>query len=239
MLFSTASLMEQETPYLLPLELARGTVSQLADQLFEWKSIGLVVPDALSELVYGVYPADGRGRDGAGRSGRFGSVGRKGAPHGRPRPPISWRPIMSNRHWPFGGAARASLRVIWGPIWARASSIITPPGIFSRLSTPPTCRSAGATWKRSKAITIGASRTSKSNGAARTVCCVSAGPLLPFDAHALPDWLTLWEGDMDNLLVFFADYITHRGRALSRQGRYVAMRRPGEYGPTLVALGRR
>jgi hypothetical protein len=51
MIFSTASLMEQETPYLLPLELARGTVSQLADQLFDWKSIGLIVPDALCELV--------------------------------------------------------------------------------------------------------------------------------------------------------------------------------------------
>jgi hypothetical protein len=36
---------------------------------------------------------------------------------------------------------------------------------------------------------------------------IVAGPLLPFDAHALPDWLTLWEGDFDNLLLFFSDYI--------------------------------
>ncbi len=36
---------------------------------------------------------------------------------------------------------------------------------------------------------------------------VIAGPLLPFDAHALPDWLALWEGDFDNLLQFFSDFI--------------------------------
>ena len=46
---------------------------------------------------------------------------------------------------------------------------------------------------------------------------VIAGPLLPFDASSLPDWLALWEGDMDNLLIFFTDYIRtvverYRGR---------------------------
>ena len=48
MTFTTASLMERDSPYLLPLELARGTLSQLSDQLFEWKSIGLIVPDAVN-----------------------------------------------------------------------------------------------------------------------------------------------------------------------------------------------
>ena len=36
---------------------------------------------------------------------------------------------------------------------------------------------------------------------------VSVGPLLWFDAHAWPDWLTLWEGDFDNLRDFAAQFV--------------------------------
>ena len=111
LIFSTASLMEQETPYLLPLEIARGTVSQLTDQLFEWKSIGLLVPDALTALVIGINPAIGRGRYGPRRSGRRRQCWPKRFFAQPPRPLIGWRRSMSNRHCRFGGAARGSLRV--------------------------------------------------------------------------------------------------------------------------------
>ena len=45
---STGTLVERPTPYLLPLELARGTINQLRHQLFEWQSIGLATPPAVA-----------------------------------------------------------------------------------------------------------------------------------------------------------------------------------------------
>ena len=48
---STGTLIEREEPYLLPLELARGTISQLRSQLADWQVIGLAVPEAITEKL--------------------------------------------------------------------------------------------------------------------------------------------------------------------------------------------
>ena len=46
----TASLPEREAPYVLLLELARGKISTLKDQLSVWQLAGLNIPDALWKL---------------------------------------------------------------------------------------------------------------------------------------------------------------------------------------------
>jgi hypothetical protein len=43
---STASLYEREEPYLLPLELARGKIAQLRDQISAWQVGGMTVPES-------------------------------------------------------------------------------------------------------------------------------------------------------------------------------------------------
>lgn len=48
---ATACLMERETPYELPLELARGEISQFRNQLAEWQAIGLEVPQPVRQLA--------------------------------------------------------------------------------------------------------------------------------------------------------------------------------------------
>ncbi|NQU19757.1 MAG: hypothetical protein HQ567_00630, partial [Candidatus Nealsonbacteria bacterium] len=48
---STSSLMEQFEAYQLPLELARGTIAQLRDQLADWQMIGLSVPEKVHAVV--------------------------------------------------------------------------------------------------------------------------------------------------------------------------------------------
>jgi len=205
MMFSTASLMEQETPYLLPLELARGTVSQLADQLFEWKSIGLVVPDGLSELVSeSIRQLAGAAM--AQDDPAAASVLAEKVLHTAAQAANQLAKVYAEQALAFGGARRASLRVILGADLGTGSSIITPPGIFSRLST---AANVPVRWRDVEAVE---GRYDWSVPDKQIEWCrahdllVSAGPLLPFDAHALPDWLALWEGDMDNLLVFFTDH---------------------------------
>jgi hypothetical protein len=58
LLLSTASLMERERPYLLPVELARGTLNRLRNQLAYWQSMGLVTPpgyEALEQAALGEF----------------------------------------------------------------------------------------------------------------------------------------------------------------------------------------
>ena len=48
---ATASLMERPDPYNLPVELARGKLSQLRNQTAEWELIGVEVPAAVREMT--------------------------------------------------------------------------------------------------------------------------------------------------------------------------------------------
>ena len=51
LVLSTASLMERERAYLLPLELARGTLNRLRNQVVEWEMSGLAPPHGLAEQL--------------------------------------------------------------------------------------------------------------------------------------------------------------------------------------------
>lgn len=48
---ASANLIERREPYLLPLELARGTVVQVRNQLSDWQSIGLAVPQSVHTML--------------------------------------------------------------------------------------------------------------------------------------------------------------------------------------------
>lgn len=51
LVLSTASLMERAEPYNLPLELARGTITRLRNQLALWEPQGFVVTQELADLI--------------------------------------------------------------------------------------------------------------------------------------------------------------------------------------------
>ncbi len=48
---ATATLREREEPYRLPLELARGKIGQVRNQLAEWEMLGLAVPESVRRLL--------------------------------------------------------------------------------------------------------------------------------------------------------------------------------------------
>jgi hypothetical protein len=51
---STGTLVERSRPYVLPVELARGTVYRLRTYAFAWQSLGLVLPDGFEDLLHQV-----------------------------------------------------------------------------------------------------------------------------------------------------------------------------------------
>jgi len=50
LVLSTASLMEREPRYHLPVELARGTLNRVRNQLAAWEQAGLVLADTVRGL---------------------------------------------------------------------------------------------------------------------------------------------------------------------------------------------
>src|SRR4051812_18199015 len=50
-LIGTATLMERERPYILEVELARGMLNSLRNQIAQWEMMGLVVPASLHSKV--------------------------------------------------------------------------------------------------------------------------------------------------------------------------------------------
>src|SRR5437764_4122145 len=51
LLICTSTLMERDRPYLLEVELARGMLNNLRNQIAQWEMMGLVVPAPLREKV--------------------------------------------------------------------------------------------------------------------------------------------------------------------------------------------
>ena len=52
LLISTATLMQRDRPYLLPLELARGKLNQVRNQIADWQGAGYEPPPALAALLH-------------------------------------------------------------------------------------------------------------------------------------------------------------------------------------------
>ena len=99
MTLTSASLIERPEPYLLPLELARGTIVQVRNQLSEWQVIGLEVPEAVETKLAEAVERFSRGP--WSKTMRPVSAGYAEAALGRPwMRPICWPPPMPNRHWP-------------------------------------------------------------------------------------------------------------------------------------------
>ncbi|QGJ72167.1 Glycoside hydrolase [Planctomycetales bacterium 10988] len=51
LILGTATLRQREAPYNLHVELARGKINQVRNQTYDWQSIGLHVPDRLTERI--------------------------------------------------------------------------------------------------------------------------------------------------------------------------------------------
>ena len=164
---ASGTLMERPEPYLLPLEIARGTLVQVRNQLSDWQVIGLSVPEAvqtkLAEAVeqFSWAVVARTSRDLGGTRGGGASAGRRGRrPAGRrlcrtgPGGPPPHRgqtgqlPRRRPGHHPAGQPHRPAV----------------PADVQRRRSA----HLPGATWKPRKAIFPGPPATSRSNGAGST-----------------------------------------------------------------------
>jgi hypothetical protein len=206
LLIGTATLMERDEPYLLEVELARGMVNCLRNQLAQWESMGLEVPKGLSSGV----------REGTVEFARASTM------QDDPQAAAEWaqrslattvttmdrlaaeyaeqalrlrrsqsRPASS---W-FGvhlGGERPNARV--------GRQLVNT---FNMVSVPISWRTIEAVEGRRDWAAVDAYAEWAHAAGLR----ISAGPILELDDRGVPDWTYLWEGDFDNLMSFMLEHV--------------------------------
>ncbi|MDY0167289.1 MAG: hypothetical protein RBS80_12145 [Thermoguttaceae bacterium] len=203
---SSGSLMERPAPYLIPLELARGTLSQLRDQLSDWQSIGLNVPQPVRERVLGAMQSFARATTNqddlptctqhseASLRQSFEAAVLLVATYTDQCIAVRRRGGGRLSAWLGGDLGAGLLDDATGTNFLRTFNAANVPICWHEIEATegssywPIC-DRQIEWCRAHNL--------------RTV----AGPLLKLSPHGLPDWLALWEDDFDNLLAFVEEFV--------------------------------
>lgn len=207
-LASTSTLMERDRPYLLEVELARGMVNNLRNQVAQWELLGLSFSDSVrSQILEGTQQfsrASTMQNDGptaadwakralattaeamdrlATEYAELSLEGRRG----QARPITPWFGVHLGEGQPNSAVARQLSTA------------------FNMVSVPTTWRKIQALeGRRSWEVTDAQIQWAQQAGL--RIC---AGPLLELDDRGVPDWTYLWEGDINSLLKFMLDHVRH------------------------------
>ena len=206
LLLSTATLVERDKPYLLEVELARGTINQLRNQMAQWEMAGLTVSLSLRNQILEATSDFSRAAttqadppDAAEWAGRSLATAIR-AMHALAAEYVAQS--MENRR------LQARQAATW--IGINLGHQLPPPEIarqlprtFNMACVPFTWRNIEAVegrrdWKQTDALVTWA------RGAGLKV---TGGPILALDDRGLPDWTYLWEGDTDSLLNFMLEHV--------------------------------
>ena len=198
-LLATATLPERELPYLLEVELARGLVFRVRDQLAVWQMLGL---EASEDLLAGVRQATIAFSRAATRQRA--------------------NPAEGSRQAQEAILIAADAACVLAELYADQALALRRQGddklstlLGAQVGTEPPKKPKADRLTQAFNLAIvpcgwadiepneGRRKWSRAEnplgwarGAGMRVC---AGPLLEFDEHRLPDWAYLWEGDLDTL----------------------------------------
>lgn len=216
LLINTSTLSERERPYLLELELARGMLNNLRNQIAIWEGMGLVVGPQLSKGVLKATTEFSR----AATTQEDQTTSADWAE----RSLASTVSTMTYLTEEYVRQATAQRRAQSRPTttWFGVNLGSQPPtasvtqhvvNTFNMVSVPVGWRAIEAVegrrnWTESDALFEWAKTTGMR---------LSAGPLLELDDRGVPDWTYLWEGDFESVTRFSLDQVTavverYRGR---------------------------
>ena len=202
----TATLAERREPYNLAVELARGKLNDVRNQLADWRQMGLRTPAELDPMLAQAMSAFVKATTSADD------------------PQVSF------------AAAQASLAAIWGAgnllVEAYTGQVLQtrlattaklPTQLVLALEGDPRADPLAADWPQTFNTALARSSwktLAPSEGtykwdeldaqvawAKKHGMALHAGPLLEFRSAVLPDWIWLWEGDFETVLGLVVDLV--------------------------------
>ncbi|MEX2315736.1 MAG: endo-1,4-beta-xylanase [Pirellulales bacterium] len=202
----TATLMEREQPYLLEVELARGVVNVLRNQLAQWEIMGLAVSIALRNQVL-------EATSDFSRSATMQNNHAEAADWAERSLATSVRAmnVLSDEYVSQSFELRRALprpSATW--LGIHLGQQLPPPEVARQLPALFNMASVPFTWRRIEAVEgrrdweQADAQIAWARGAGLKV---TGGPILELDDRGLPDWTYLWEGDTDSLLGFMLDHV--------------------------------
>ena len=205
-MMSTATLMERDAPYNLPVELARGLVSRLRNQLADWQMMGLAVPprlesrlrDAVKLLVQATTAASTQ-EEAADCAEQVLQVGLESLDllvHEYTQQSVAAREQQSSQLPTLLG-----VRICHRELSDAEQEVL--PNAVNALSASIGWRDIEATagkreWQDVEARILWGRELGMR---------VIAGPLLLLDNRDVPDWLYLWEDDFDQIQAYVVQHI--------------------------------
>ncbi|MGD0897959.1 MAG: endo-1,4-beta-xylanase [Thermoguttaceae bacterium] len=203
---STATLIERPEPYHLPLELARGTLHRLRDQVFEWQMIGLSIPKEAHDKL-----AESLGLFGWAVIQQEDPVESSAKAQGAIRLALDASQVLAGAYAEQVIAAR---RRAGGRLPSLLGAELSGPALDEASAkmflAAFNAAMVAVSWRDIEASEGDFSWSAcdehvawcRANGL--KVC---AGPLVQLDPRGLPDWVYLWEEDSDNVMAAAADFI--------------------------------
>lgn len=203
---ATATLMERERPYQLMVELARGKINQVRNQIADWQSIGLVVPGKVEATLHKALKHFAKAATSQSDVAQAAEWAEKAIVSALD---VADLLVASYIEQALAARQRHSTRLplMFGSVLPPGEPEAPLDGQFLR--TFNACISP-LVWREVEA-TEGSYRWEafdrQLEWCARHGLAVCGGPLLRLDALGLPDWLYLWEGDFNNIQSFASDYV--------------------------------
>ena len=201
----TATLSERAEPYPLAIELARGKLNDVRNQLADWKQMGLRVPPELDQVMNAALAAFVQA-----------SLGRGDAA-------VSY--ANAQRSLALTASASQSLveayvgQVLQNRLTAGRLPTMLAVGLDADISSFPwsnklvssfNAAQLHCSWK-TLAPTEGKYRWDDLDAqliwASRKKLAIQAGPLIDLRPGAMPDWIWLWSGDFDSIVSMAADLV--------------------------------
>lgn len=213
---STASLMEREEPYLLPVELARGKICQVRDQVGAWQLAGMMIPEEVIQLsreAQSLFARAASYQADAEAAAEFAQQALTKACQAADQVVRSYtRQRLHVRRRKGGGLptflgcdpGTVALDSEWTGRYREAFTAAMVPVRWNAIEPNEgeydwSAGDAIVEWCRENRLTP------------------FGGPLLDFGPNGLPRWLEKWEHDFFNLQSFLSDFVeTAIGRHIGR-----------------------
>ncbi|MCE9604027.1 MAG: hypothetical protein K8U03_03895 [Planctomycetia bacterium] len=205
-LIGSATLMQRERPYLLPLELARGKINQVRNQFAEWQLAGLAQTPALKEKLSSAVRLFTEAAvrqhepDTAAKYAQEALVEAFEAA-------LIVADLYSEQALVFRHQTMAKLPIAFGTSLGRGvaeSPVSLPTASLCNTAVVPLI------WRNTSPAEdeyLWDSYNQQIQWCRSQGMNIAAGPLLRLDERGFPDWLTAWQGDVDAITAFSAEYV--------------------------------